>query len=67
MSADDVETLAMQEVLARLSENPRPDTPEPSSRQGRRNGSGSDVQLLDDDGSISEKVRCTVLGRQRQI
>ncbi|RXW14722.1 hypothetical protein EST38_g11136 [Candolleomyces aberdarensis] len=36
--------------------SPRPDTPEPSSKQGRRNGNNSqDVQLLDADGAISEK------------
>ncbi|KAJ2913724.1 hypothetical protein MD484_g6685, partial [Candolleomyces efflorescens] len=45
----------MQEILARMS-SPRPDTPEPSSKQGRRNGNNSqDVQLLDADGAISEK------------
>ena len=39
-------------------QSPRPGTPEPSSRQGRRNNQ-PDAQLLDDDGAISQKVsRC---------
>ena len=37
-------------------QSPRPETPEPDSRQGRRNPPPG-VQLLDDEGSISEKVR----------
>lgn len=37
-------------------QSPRPGTPEPSSRQGRRN-TQPDAQLLDDDGRISEKLR----------
>ncbi|EPQ58210.1 hypothetical protein GLOTRDRAFT_35936 [Gloeophyllum trabeum ATCC 11539] len=37
-------------------QSPRPETPEPGSRQGRRNAA-PDVQLLDDDGAISEQVR----------
>jgi len=36
-------------------QSPRPGTPEPSSRQGRRN-TQPDTQLLDDDGTMSEKV-----------
>ncbi|KAI6150390.1 hypothetical protein BKA82DRAFT_34436 [Pisolithus tinctorius] len=36
-------------------QSPRPGTPEPSSRQGRRNVQ-PDAQLLDDDGTISEKL-----------
>ncbi|KAL4068006.1 hypothetical protein J3A83DRAFT_4097201 [Scleroderma citrinum] len=36
-------------------QSPRPETPEPSSRQGRRN-TQPDAQLLDDDGTISEKL-----------
>ncbi|KAH7923880.1 hypothetical protein BV22DRAFT_977770, partial [Leucogyrophana mollusca] len=36
-------------------QSPRPETPEPSSRQGRRN-TQPDVQLLDDDGAISQKL-----------
>lgn len=36
-------------------QSPRPGTPEPSSRQGRRN-TQPDTQLLDDDGTISEKL-----------
>ncbi|KAI6045376.1 hypothetical protein EDC04DRAFT_2559706 [Pisolithus marmoratus] len=36
-------------------QSPRPGTPEPSSRQGRRNAQ-PDAQLLDDDGTISEKL-----------
>ncbi|KAL6305422.1 hypothetical protein BKA93DRAFT_825112 [Sparassis latifolia] len=35
--------------------SPRPETPEPESRQGRRNGA-SGVQLLDDDGGISQQL-----------
>ncbi|TFY82974.1 hypothetical protein EWM64_g1041 [Hericium alpestre] len=39
-------------------QSPRPETPEPSSRQGRRNME-RDVQLLDDDGAISAQLeRC---------
>ncbi|KAF6765123.1 hypothetical protein DFP72DRAFT_986157 [Ephemerocybe angulata] len=45
----------MQEVFARMSE-PRPDTPEPSSRQGRRNGSSSGVQLLDNEGGVTAEL-----------
>ena len=37
-------------------QSPRPNTPEPSSRQGRRNTHPSAWQLLDDDSAISEKV-----------
>ncbi|KAG6903211.1 hypothetical protein C0995_002754 [Termitomyces sp. Mi166 len=33
--------------------SPRPETPEPSSKQGRRNAG---VQLLDDDGAISDQL-----------
>ena len=40
-------------------QSPRPETPEPDSRQGRRNPPPG-VQLLDDEGSISEKVRAIV-------
>ncbi|KIJ16803.1 hypothetical protein PAXINDRAFT_112904 [Paxillus involutus ATCC 200175] len=36
-------------------QSPRPGTPEPSSRQGRRN-TQTDTQLLDDDGAISQKL-----------
>lgn len=36
--------------------SPRPETPEPDSRQGRRNALAAGVQLLDDDGAISEQV-----------
>ncbi|EIN07480.1 hypothetical protein PUNSTDRAFT_136160 [Punctularia strigosozonata HHB-11173 SS5] len=35
-------------------QSPRPETPEPDSRQGRRNA--QDVQLLDEDGAISEQL-----------
>jgi hypothetical protein len=42
-------------VLERL-ESSRPETPEPGSRQGRRNGQLG-VQLLDDEGLISEEVQ----------
>lgn len=38
--------------------SPRPDSPEPDSRQGRRNAP-HDVQLLDGEGSISDQV-CTI-------
>jgi len=39
-------------------QSPRPETPEPESRQGRRNATPG-VQLLDDEGAISEKFeRC---------
>ncbi|KII89217.1 hypothetical protein PLICRDRAFT_124369 [Plicaturopsis crispa FD-325 SS-3] len=36
-------------------QSPRPETPEPASRQGRRNAQPG-VQLLDDDGGISLKL-----------
>ncbi|KZT26291.1 hypothetical protein NEOLEDRAFT_1155799 [Neolentinus lepideus HHB14362 ss-1] len=36
-------------------QSPRPETPEPGSRQGRRNAAPG-VQLLDDDGAISEQL-----------
>lgn len=36
--------------------SPRPETPEPDSRQGRRNARAAGVQLLDDDGGISEQL-----------
>ncbi|CAL1704368.1 unnamed protein product [Somion occarium] len=35
-------------------QSPRPETPEPDSRQGRRNFRALGVQLLDDDGAMSE-------------
>ncbi|KAF8447579.1 hypothetical protein L210DRAFT_2804296 [Boletus edulis BED1] len=40
-------------IVSRV-QSPRPGTPEPSSRQGRRNAQ-QDAQLLDDDGAISQK------------
>ncbi|KZT67700.1 hypothetical protein DAEQUDRAFT_728695 [Daedalea quercina L-15889] len=43
----DVEELRM--------DSPRPETPEPATRQGRRNGVEG-VQLLDDDGAISVQL-----------
>jgi hypothetical protein len=57
---DDFEARAMEEVLSRIT-NARPDTPEPSSRQGRRNvtsgtGTGTEIQLLDAEGGISRQV-----------
>ncbi|TEB31250.1 hypothetical protein FA13DRAFT_1687935 [Coprinellus micaceus] len=50
----------MEEVLSRIT-NARPDTPEPSSRQGRRNvtsgtGTGTEIQLLDAEGGISRQL-----------
>lgn len=36
------------------TQSPRPETPEPSSIQGRRNAG---VQLLDNEGGISDQVR----------
>ncbi|KAL4250397.1 EF-hand domain-containing protein [Abortiporus biennis] len=36
--------------------SPRPETPEPDSRQGRRNPRAAGVQLLDDEGAISEQL-----------
>ena len=41
-------------------QSPRPETPEPDSRQGRRNAEIG-VQLLDDEGAISDKVPCHIL------
>jgi hypothetical protein len=49
-----VETWSYSVMSSRQS--PRPDTPEPGSRQGRRNAQPG-VQLLDDDGAISDQVR----------
>lgn len=42
----------------------RPETPEPGSRQGRRNAQPG-VQLLDDDGGISDQVKSISLQRVR--
>ncbi|KAI0375024.1 hypothetical protein BV20DRAFT_961275 [Pilatotrama ljubarskyi] len=38
------------------TQSPRPETPEPDSRQGRRNPPEAGVQLLDDDGAISVQL-----------
>ncbi|KAI0647174.1 hypothetical protein C8Q79DRAFT_609124 [Trametes meyenii] len=38
------------------AQSPRPETPEPDSRQGRRNPPEAGVQLLDDDGAISAQL-----------
>ncbi|KAH7915001.1 hypothetical protein BJ138DRAFT_1078371 [Hygrophoropsis aurantiaca] len=46
----------MDSATASRVQSPRPATPEPSSRQGRRNQDHADVQLLDDDGAISQKL-----------
>jgi hypothetical protein len=40
--------------------SPRPETPEPSSIQGRRNVS-TDIQLLNDEGAISDQVSLQLL------
>ena len=45
------------EELRSGTQSPRPETPEPDSRQGRRNRPEAGVQLLDDDGAISLQVR----------
>ncbi len=45
------------EELRSGTQSPRPETPEPDSRQGRRNAPEAGVQLLDDDGAISIQVR----------
>ncbi|THH33958.1 hypothetical protein EUX98_g226 [Antrodiella citrinella] len=37
-------------------QSPRPETPEPDSRQGRRNPRAAGVQLLDNDGAISVQL-----------
>ena len=47
------------EEFARV-QSPRPETPEPESRQGRRNPRAAGVQLLDDDGAVSAQVRRVV-------
>ncbi|RDX56634.1 hypothetical protein OH76DRAFT_1336224 [Lentinus brumalis] len=44
------------EELRAGTQSPRPETPEPDSRQGRRNAPEAGVQLLDDDGAISEQL-----------
>lgn len=48
----------MNTHIASRLQSPRPDTPEPDIRQGRRNLQGGvpGVQLLDDDGGISDLV-----------
>ncbi|KAH9857008.1 hypothetical protein C2E23DRAFT_881495 [Lenzites betulinus] len=38
------------------TQSPRPETPEPDSRQGRRNPREAGVQLLDDDGAVSMQL-----------
>ncbi|KAI0831432.1 hypothetical protein BC628DRAFT_1415933 [Trametes gibbosa] len=38
------------------TQSPRPETPEPDSRQGRRNPREAGVQLLDDDGAVSVQL-----------
>jgi hypothetical protein len=43
-------------------QSPRPETPEPGSTQGRRNAQPG-VQLLDDEGGISDKVRGLIVLR----
>lgn len=48
--------LKMDSADASRVQSPRPETPEPASRQGRRNAQ-MDSQLFDDEGGISEKVR----------
>ena len=45
------------EELRTGNQSPRPETPEPDSRQGRRNPPEAGVQLLDDDGAVSVQVR----------
>ncbi|KDQ60726.1 hypothetical protein JAAARDRAFT_190879 [Jaapia argillacea MUCL 33604] len=45
----------MQREIESRVQSPRPETPEPSSRQGRRNA-GVGVQLLEDDGAISPQL-----------
>ena len=49
------------EELRAGTQSPRPETPEPDSRQGRRNPPAAGVQLLDDDGAISVQVRASAL------
>ncbi|KAI0748252.1 hypothetical protein C8Q80DRAFT_1170893 [Daedaleopsis nitida] len=44
------------EELRSGNQSPRPETPEPDSRQGRRNAPEAGVQLLDDDGAISTQL-----------
>jgi len=51
----------MNTHLINRLQSPRPDTPEPDIRQGRRNlsmegGGGTTVQLLEDDGGISDQL-----------
>lgn len=44
------------EELRGGTQSPRPETPEPDSRQGRRNPPEAGVQLLDDDDAVSVQV-----------
>ena len=50
-----MEVVRMNYDLDSAVQSPRPETPEPESRQGRRNPQPG-VQLLDDDGGISDAV-----------
>ncbi|PCH38095.1 hypothetical protein WOLCODRAFT_87839 [Wolfiporia cocos MD-104 SS10] len=43
-----------------MTASPRPETPEPDSRQGRRNVAAG-VQLLDDDGAISIQLESCLM------
>ena len=56
------------EELRSGNQSPRPETPEPDSRQGRRNPPEAGVQLLEDDGAISVQVRsCRGVARGGQL
>ena len=53
----DADSSSLNINLSRM-QSPRPETPEPNSRQGRRN---EGAQLLNDEGSISTAV-CIICG-----
>ncbi|KAH8107031.1 hypothetical protein BXZ70DRAFT_269763 [Cristinia sonorae] len=47
------------EELSRV-QSPRPETPEPDSRQGRRNPTAAGVQLLDNEGAVSPQFELSL-------
>ena len=55
-------TLRRNRIVEDLSrfQSPLLETPEPEARQGRRNFRAGGIQLLDDDGAMSERVSLLV-------
>lgn len=50
-----MESHTHSESASRPNTPPRAETPEPGSKQGRRNTQG-DIQLLEEDGQLSQKA-----------